>query len=298
MNKTLTAHIALLVANLIYGANYNIAKDVMPEFIQPSGFILLRVVVAFLLFLLVHKLWLKEKIEYRHLPLLLVCGLTGVTINQLLFFEGLNLTSPINAALIMTTNPILVLMVAAIIIKEKITYLKITGIITGISGAILLILFKNNFDFSSGSFRGDLFIFLNAMSYGIYLVIVKPLMRIYNPVTVMVWVFMLGGIFVIPFGFEELKSVDWQAFSSYIWWAVVYVVVATTFLAYLLNTVALKSLSPSIVSIYIYLQPLFATLIALITGKDSFSIIHLISAVLIFSGVFIVSNSRYLERKK
>jgi drug/metabolite transporter (DMT)-like permease len=298
MSRIVKAHLALLVANLVYGANYTIAKEVMPEFIQPSGFILLRVLVALVLFFSVHKIWIREKIHKSHLPLLLLCGITGVTVNQLLFFEGLALTTPINAALIMTTNPVLVLVMAAIIIKEKITSIKVAGIVAGISGAVLLILYKSNFDASGGTFLGDLFIFFNAMSYGVYLVIVKPLMNKYNPVTVMMWVFLFGTIFVVPFGYHELRAVQWTEFSGFIWWAVVYVVIATTFLAYLLNTVALKSLSPSIVSIYIYLQPLFATFIAMVSGRDRFSLIHFVSAVLIFTGVFLVSNSNYFRRKK
>jgi drug/metabolite transporter (DMT)-like permease len=298
MSRIVQAHLALLVANLVYGANYTIAKEVLPDYIQASGFVLIRVLVALLLFFLIQKLWIKEKIDKGHIPLLFLCGITGVTVNQLLFFEGLALTTPINAALIMTTNPILVLIMAAIIIKEKITSMKVLGIIAGISGAILLILYKNNIDLSSETFLGDIYIFLNAMSYGVYLVIVKPLMKKYNPVTVMMWVFFFGSIFVIPFGYNELMDVEWSQFTGYIWMAVVYVIIATTFLAYLLNTIALKSLSPSVVSIYIYLQPLFATFIAMASGKDRFSIIHLISAVFIFTGVFLVSNSNLFKGKK
>ena len=298
MTRTLKAHFALLIANLVYGANYTIAKEIMPEFIQPAGFILLRVSVALVLFFIVHKLWIKEKIDFKHIPLLFFCGVTGVTINQLLFFEGLAQTTPINAALIMTTNPILVLVTAAIIIKERITKMKIAGITAGISGAILLILYRNNFNLESGGLMGDIYIFINAMSYGIYLVIVKPLMKVYNPVTVMTWVFLFGGLLVVPFGWNQLMDVSWVDFSPIIWLGVIYVVIATTFLAYLLNTIALKSLSPSIVSIYIYLQPLFATFIAMISGKDRFSGIHFISAILIFTGVFLVSNSQYFREKK
>lgn len=297
MSRTHQAHIFLLVANIIYGANYTIAKDVMPAYIQPSGFILLRVFIALILFFGVQKLIVKEKVKNIHLPLLFLCGITGVTLNQLFFFEGLSLTTPINAALIMTTTPILVLVMAAIIIKEEITSLKIAGIIAGISGAALLILYRDNLDFSQGNMRGDIFIFLNAVSYGIYLVIVKPLMKTYSPVTVMMWVFFFGSIFVLPFGYKELGEVNWKGFSDYTWFAVFYVVVGTTFFAYLLNTIALKNVNPSVVSIYIYLQPLFATFVALITGKDKFSLIHSFSALLIFTGVFLVSNNNYLRRK-
>jgi len=112
LNKTLLAHLSLLVANLIYALNYTFAKDVMPEYIQPSGFILLRVIGAFFLFTLSYLLFIKEKVEKKDIIRFAICGLFGVAINQLLFFEGLNLTTPINAAIIMTSNPILVIIMS------------------------------------------------------------------------------------------------------------------------------------------------------------------------------------------
>ena len=140
MNKTLLAHLSLLFANLIYALNYTFAKDVMPEYIQPSGFILLRVIGAFFLFTLSYLLFIKEKVEKEDIIRFAICGLFGVAINQLLFFEGLNLTTPINAAIIMTSNPILVIIMSLLILKEKINFRKGLGIILGIVGASSLIL--------------------------------------------------------------------------------------------------------------------------------------------------------------
>ena len=139
MNKTFLAHISLFVANLIYALNYTIAKDVMPKYIEPSGFILLRVVGAVVLFSLYYFLFIKEKVENKDILLLSVCGLFGVAINQLLFFEGLNLTTPINASIIMTVNPVLVLLLSYFLINESITFKKGLGIIVGIFGAYILI---------------------------------------------------------------------------------------------------------------------------------------------------------------
>ena len=112
MNKTLLAHLALLIANLIYGINYSFAKDVMPDYILPSGFILLRVVGALSLFAFSYFLFVKEKVSQKDLFRLAICGVFGVAINQLLFFEGLNLSTPINAAIVMTSNPILVILLS------------------------------------------------------------------------------------------------------------------------------------------------------------------------------------------
>ena len=292
MNNPIKVHIALFAANLIYAANYTIAKGVMPDYIEPFGFILLRVSGALLLFWFFHKMFSTEKVEKRDFWKLALCGLFGVAINQSLFFKGLNITTPINAAIIMTSNPILVLLFAAFIIKETITGKKLIGIVVGITGAVLLIAFGKNFSFGSTTFTGDLLILINSTSYGIYLVLVKPLMDKYSPLTVIKWVFFFGFLFVLPFGLMEFTQIDWKEMPLNIWMSVLFVVIATTFIAYSLNIYALKYVSPTIVSYYVYLQPLLATVIALFLSKDELSLIKIVSALFIFTGVYLVSSSK------
>lgn len=292
--NNLKPHLALLGANVIYGLNYSIAKDVMPQYIQPFGFIFCRVLGALLLFGIVASFY-KDKIEKKDFFLLALCGFFGVAANQLMFFYGLNQTHPINAGIIMTSNPIMVLIASAIILKTRITYLKIAGLFLGISGALMILLFKKGFNFGSDTVVGDILIFLNAMSYGTYLVLVKPLMSKYKPITVVKWVFMFGFLYVIPFGFSQFNNVVWSDFNLEIWLKFSFVIVCTTFLAYLFNIYGLKRLSPSIVSSYIYLQPLLAAVFAIWSGKDSFTWIKLIAAILIFSGVYLVSKPTHSE---
>jgi drug/metabolite transporter (DMT)-like permease len=232
----------------------------------------------------------KEKIEKKDFGRLAICGFFGVAANQLMFFYGLNLTNPINAGIIMTANPIMVLLASAFILNTRITYLKIIGLVLGISGALMILLFKKGFSFGSETWVGDLFIFLNATSYAIYLVLVKPLMHKYSPITVIKWVFTFGFLYVIPFGFNQFTEINWTSFTADIWLKFAFVIVATTFLAYLFNIYGLKRLNPSIVSTYIYLQPLIAALFAIWVGKDSFTWIKLTAAVLIFTGVYLVSK--------
>lgn len=282
-------HLAILGANLIYGVNYSIAKDIIPTFIKPFGFIFCRVLGALILFTLVSSFF-KEKIEKKDFGRLAICGFFGVAANQLMFFYGLNLTNPINAGIIMTANPIMVLLASAFILNTRITYLKIIGLVLGISGALMILLFKKEFSFGSETWVGDLFIFLNATSYAIYLVLVKPLMHKYSPITVIKWVFTFGFLYVIPFGFNQFTEINWTSFTADIWLKFAFVIVATTFLAYLFNIYGLKRLNPSIVSTYIYLQPLIAALFAIWVGKDSFTWIKLTAAVLIFTGVYLVSK--------
>ncbi|MCB0401308.1 MAG: DMT family transporter [Flavobacteriales bacterium] len=294
MNSGLRAHIALLGANVIYGINYTVAKDVMPTHIQPFGFIFCRVAGAFVLFWLIHS-FRYERVDKKDLLLLAVCGLFGVCANQLMFFYGLNITTPINAGIIMTSNPILVLIASAIILKNKITKSKVSGILLGITGALLLLLVKKDFSFGSSTMTGDLFIFLNALSYGIYLVIAVPLMRKYKPLTVIKWVFTFGILFVFPFGWQEFREIEWSGFTSTIWWEFAFVIIGTTFLAYLLNIYGLKKLNPSVVSTYIYLQPLLAAGFAIWAGKDTLDWIKVVAALLIFSGVYLVSKTKPLK---
>ena len=289
MINNILPHLALFLVNLIYALNYSIAKDVMPDYIGPSGFILLRVIGGSLLFFLTYIFFIKENVELKDMVRLLFCGLFGVAINQLFFFEGLNLTTPINAAIIMTVSPILVIIFSAIIIKEKITIRKLLGIFLGIVGAATLILKSGSISIDNAFFVGTILIFINATSYSIYLVLVKTLMIKYNPITVMFYVFSFGLIFVLPFGLNELLEINKPSFSKIIYLKVAFVVICTTFLAYLLNAFALKTLNPSVVSTYIYLQPVLASVVAIFLKSDSLDFIKILSALFIFSAVYLVS---------
>jgi len=282
--------LALFGANLFYGINFTVAKDVMPAYIEPLGFILIRVSGAVLMFWLCYRFFFYEKVAKKDIPLLALCALFGVAINQMLFFEGLNLTTPINAAVIMVTNPILVLLFAGIMSTEKISKRKWLGIGFGAIGALTLITHGGHVTFSEGHFLGNSLVFLNATSYAIYLVLVKSLMKKYKPITVISWVFLFGLLYVFPFGWSEFQQVEWASMPSIIGWEVAFVVVCTTFFAYLFNIYGLKTLNPSTVSTYIYLQPVLASIVAIIASSDELDFIKVLSAVLICFGVYLVSH--------
>ena len=289
MKKVVLAHLAIIGANIIYGLNYVIAKGIMPEFLQPRVIILFRVVGATLVFWLVSSLLSKEKIDRKDFPRLALSALFGIAINQIMFFEGLNLTTPINASIIMVSTPILVLVLAHFLIGERISLQKVIGIALGASGASYLILLQGNISFSSSTFVGNLFVLINAASYATFLVIVKPLMKKYSALTIMKWVFLLGTIYVLPFSFNLALEANYSAIPFNIWLSIAYVIIFTTVLAYFLNNYSLKTVSPTVNSAYIYLQPFLASVVALIAAKDELTWTKIIAAVLIFLGVYFAS---------
>ncbi len=290
-SKKIIAHLALLSVAIIYGLNYSIAKDVMPEFILPRGFILLRVSAATVLFWITASFMTCEKIALKDQLRLAICGVFGVAANQLLFFEGLNITTPINAAVMMTVNPILVLVLSSVLLKERLKLNRIFGIVLGISGALFLIT-RGGMEldiFSSDKSLGNLLVFLNAASYGLYLVLVKPLMSKYKAITVIKWVFLYGLFIVLPFGFNQFIAVDFMELPTHAHLKMAFVVIGTTYMAYLFNVFALKTLTSTTVSFYIYLQPLIAAASAIVLGTDTLGMVVVVSAAMIFSGVYLVS---------
>ncbi|MFI5196324.1 MAG: DMT family transporter [Chitinophagales bacterium] len=291
MNNKVKAHLALLGANIFYGAGFTVAKLVMPRLIQPLGFIFIRVGVVMILF------WLsfmggsnfRSKIERKDWPILILGGLFGVALNQMLFFMGLNLTFPIHAALIMMSTPLLITIIAIVVLRERIGPGKATGLLLGVSGAVLLMSAGKEITITGSSSLGDFFIFLNAASYAIYLVMIKPLMYRYRPIIVIRWVFFFGFLFVIPFGWPQFSAINWSLFTFNDYLCVAFIVVCVTFFTYLWNVYALRVLSPSAAGAYIYLQPIFAAIISVAFTGEKLTWVKLVATVLIFSGVYLVN---------
>lgn len=299
IKNTTKAHVALLGANVIYGANYVIAKGIMPDKISPNAVVFIRLACCTFLFWLIKFLFVKEQIKSRDLLRLALCGLLGAAANQLLFFHGINLTSPIDASIIMTITPVIVLIFSLFILKESITKPKILGISIGGIGAILLILYGNK-AIGTSSFLGNLFVFLNACSYGLYLVVAKTLMKKYHTITVISWVFLFGFIYVFPFGINDVLTTNFEAFTLNTYLVLGYIVLFTTFFAYLFNVYALNYLSPSVNSSYVYLQPAVSFVIVSISAyvflnndyAQDINLIKIVSCLLIILGVYIISRTQ------
>lgn len=305
MNKVILAHLALFTLNAIYGANHLLAKGVTPDYLGPNGFILLRGGVTTVLFLIIFFGFIREKVDQKDLPRLAITGLFGVCLNQLFFFNGLALTSPMNVGIIMTSTPILVVILSYFILKEKITKLKAFGVLIGAVGAVALTTVGQEPEFDSPV--GDLYIFINALSFGLYLVLVKPLMSKYKPLTVITYNFIFGFIFIMmyPPVWTDVAVADFSAFPAEIWLKTAYIIIGATFFTYLLNTFALKHVTPNVSGSYIYTQPVlvmfFTFLFAYIGWTENFigaiSLEKILFMLMIFAGVFMISRSSYILRR-
>jgi drug/metabolite transporter (DMT)-like permease len=294
MKNSMRVHAALFLVALIYAANYSISKDVMPRYIGPYGIVVLRIVGATLVFELLRRRYAGGEAIVGRADTVrsVLCGITGIGVNQLLFFGGLNLTTPINASLIQTIAPVVVLLASVVLLGERVTIRRFFGILLAGVGAALIILGRGSAPGVGGSniTLGNIMILLNATSFGVYLVLVMPLMRKYHAFTVLSRIFLVGAFIAVPFGWRQVLAADYASFPPLIWVAIAYMVIMLTIVAYLLNNWALKYASPALLGAYIYLQPALAVLIAVSLGKDTLTWGKALQAVLIFSGVFLVSR--------
>lgn len=289
LNKLHAGHIALLLAQVVYAMNYSIAKDLMPHFIQPFALVFMRITGAAILFWILSLFTKKEKVAAEDMKKFLWLALFGVVINQVFFIWGLSLTKPINSAIIMISNPIMVFIFTLIVLKERITIPKISGLFFALAGAYIILRYRGNFELGSDTIAGDLMTLVNSASWAIFVVMSKPLFARYSTVTVMKWLFLIGSVYIIPVGSYDMLHTDWTVFTKDAWLAAGFVVVATTFLAYLLNVYGLQQLSPNIVSMYIYLQPFLASLFAIALGKDKLDLTKIIAGIFIILGLYLVT---------
>lgn len=293
MQTKTKAHLAVLAANLIFGVNFSVVKYITPQLIKPFGLNVVRVLVTTALF------WLmaigernKAPVARKHMPLFLLCGITGVAINQLLFIKGLSMTYSTHGALLMLCTPLLITVMAIFFLKEKMDAWRAGGLVIGIAGAVMLVATREKSGSGTNVLLGDIFIIVNAMSYSFYFILVKPLILAYSPLQVIRWVFTMGAIFIIPVGWTEFTAAPWQTFSVTDYAAIAFVVLGATFLAYLFNIYGLQHLQASGTGAYIYLQPIFATAVAVIFLQETLGWQKFLAAALIFTGVYFVNRKR------
>tara|TARA_R110000751_G_scaffold104270_1_gene199745 strand:- start:1113 stop:2006 length:894 start_codon:yes stop_codon:yes gene_type:complete len=291
VSRRTLAFLAALGATTIYGINHTIAKGVMPTYVKPFGFIFLRLFGASLLFWGISFFGPKEKLERRDWGRLLVCAFFGMGINMLSFFKGLDLSTPINSAVLITITPILVVILSALFIKEKITLQRGIGVFMGLIGALALILFGAEIRQDATNIPlGNMLFIVNATSYGLYLILVKKLLEKYHPFTLMKWMFGIGFIITLPITYTEFKEIQWSHLPVEALGAIAFVIIGTTFLTYLFNVFALTQLKASTVGVFMYLQPLIGIIFAIVAGKDHLTLVKFLAIVLVLIGVYLVSK--------
>jgi len=296
MQNRIYALIAAFSVQLIYGLSFTFANDVIDGgYIKPYGFILLRLIGATALFWIFSLFTKSEKIDRKDFLIFFLASIFGIALNMLTFFKGLEYTTPIHASVIMITTPIIVLILSVFFLKERITLLKIGGIILGFSGAIILSVYGKSMRIGDDILLGNFLVFINAVSFSIYIIILKKLTDKYHPFTFIKWLFLFGLILVTPFGYGELSKVNWSTFSNYTIFSTVFVVIGATFGTYLLNPLALRYLKASTVSAFIYIQPVIAGGFAILMGSDTLNTIKLTAAGLIFIGVYLVTKKSKLK---
>mgnify|MGYP000170916969 FL=1 len=294
MNTRALALIAVFMVQLLYGLTFTFAKGIINEgLIAPFGFILVRIIGATALFWILSLFTKNEKIERKDFLTFFLASIFGIALNMLTFFKGLEYTTPINASVIMITVPIIVLLLSAIFLAEKLTLIKVLGVFLGFSGAIILSLYgSGTSSVGSNVPLGNLLVFINAASYSVYIIIIKKVTSKYHPFSFIKWLFLFGLCIVLPFGYQDLTQVELYRFTAYDFFAVAFVVVGATFGTYLLNPIGLRHLKASTVTTFIYLQPVIAAIFAIAMGADSLNVVKVLAAAIIFSGVYLVTKKK------
>ena len=291
------AHLGLLSANIFFSINLSAVKYLTTNhFVQSFGINLIRVAVSTILFWMLYLAKpVKSTIDRADLPRFIICALTGIAINQMLFLKGLSLTYSIHAVLLILSAPIFITVFAAIFLKERISPIQIVGLGLGVCGAVILISMGKNSGTGDNVILGDTLILINALSCTIYFIMVKPLMLKYNPIQVTRMIFTIGFFGVLPFGWNEFTAINWTDFGWTEYGCLGLIVLGGTFLAYLFNLYGIKILGASITGAYIYLQSIFAAIIAMIFLNESLEWYKVIAGVFIFTGVYLSNKKRKHE---
>ncbi|MDD3286729.1 MAG: DMT family transporter [Bacteroidales bacterium] len=287
-------HIAILTTNIIFGINIVIAKNVLSNGnIDALALTYFRILGATIAFWIASLFVKREKLTVKDFVVLFFASLFGIVINQTSFIVGLKTTSPIDASLIITLTPIITMLISAAYLKEPITSKKIIGVLIGCSGAVILI-FSSKYLNVSGtrSWFGNSLCFLSSLAYACYLVFFRDFIKTKHPVTLMKWMFLFSAILLLPIGIPKISAVDISSINTLIGVEILYVVLMATFLTYLLIPIGQKNLRPTTLTMYNYLQPIIAAVLAIFLGQDVFGLEKVLAAVLVFLGVYVVTKSK------
>lgn len=292
-SRIIKAHLFILIAEVMWGISAPIAKEVMNEGMNGFQFVSLRIIGSAILFWIASLFVKTEKVAPRDLLKLGFAGILAIACNQTLFTVGLQFTSPVNASIMTTMMPILTMFLAFLILREPISWKKALGIAFGATGAILIVLHNTQSgQVKAGNALGDVLVISAQLCFALYLTLFKNVLNRYSGVTCMKWMFTFALLFAVPFTAQSFRSFEWAGHSHFFWYGTLYVVVGATFLSYLFLMPAQKTLRPTVVSIYNYVQPLVACLVSIAAGLGVFTWIHALAVILVISGVALVTKSK------
>ena len=299
----LKGHSSMLGANVMWGLMSPVAKFVMVGgAVTPLVVTDLRITGAMVLFWIASFFQKPERVAPKDLLKLLGASLLAIVFNQGCFIFGVGLTSPVDASIITTSMPLLAMVLAAIYLKKPITGKKVLGIAVGATGALLLILGSHQVSEAKAAGNhyiwGDLLVLLAQFSYALYFVLFKNFVNKYSLITIMKWMFTYAFICALPFSYNDLLHTEWKSLQNTEIGALVFIVVGSTFISYVLIVIGQKNLRPTVAGMYNYVQPLVASIVAVCWGMDTFNFVKIISVALIVGGVCLVTNRRSKAEKK
>ncbi len=291
--RPLAAHISLFLACVFWGLMAPVGKDAMAHGISGTALVTLRVAGAAALFWAASLFTARERVPRRDLVRLLFAGLLGLVFNQCCYIIGLSMTSPVNASIVTTSAPIFAMVLSALILKEPVTGKKATGVLMGFSGALILILTSARADSpKAGNLSGDLLCLFAQFSFALYLALFRPLVQRYSVFTVNKWMFTFATLLVAPFTAADTAAQLRAGIPAGAWLEAAYVVVVGTFLCYILMMTGQRTLRPTVVSIYNYLQPVTSVVVSVAMGLGVFGPAHALAVALVFGGVWLVTKSK------
>lgn len=294
-DRRLDGHIACFTAYAIFGINIIVCKDLTGgHLISPIALFTLRSLGAGALFWILSLFGPHEKVERKDYLKIFAAAFLGYFVTQLTFLIAIPDVTPMHCSIMSAMSPIYTMFIAAIVLKEPLSWQKSGGVLLSLSGIIFLIL--NNAGARSGASESTLMglfmMFLNSFSFSLYLGIFKPVIQKYSVVTFMKWIFLFSSIMALPFSYEEMFSLSWTRIPSAQLWELGYLVVFATFISYFLIPYGQKRIRPTLVSMYSYIQPIIATILSIILGMDILTWEKVLAAAMVFGGVIIVSRSK------
>lgn len=283
---------ALLAANVFFGLNMVVSKDLMNGVVSPMGLNALRFLAGASAFWVISIFLKPEKVAKKDLLILLVGAVFGLMMNQTLFVEGLSRTSSVNASVISTTLPMVTMFISALILKEPISFLKMLGVLVGGTGAVYLIMSSSQGAGHEGNLTGDLLSFGSTIAFSLFLVLTKPITQKYSAVTVMKWLFLFAGTVVVPFSLGDIKDVDFSGMAANDGLSLGYTLIFATIVPYLILPIGQKRLRPTTQSMYNYVLPIVTFIAAVVAGTNAMTVPKGFATALVFVGVYIVTRSK------